>query len=43
MEKTSIIIPTFNGRELLKNCIYSIKQHTEQPYEIIVVDNGSSD
>jgi GT2 family glycosyltransferase len=43
MRKTSIIIPTFNGRELLKNCIYSIKQHTEQPYEIIVVDNGSSD
>lgn len=43
MERTSIIIPTFNGRELLKNCIYSIKQHTEQPYEIIVVDNGSSD
>ncbi len=43
MEKTSIIIPTFNGRELLKNCIYSIKQHTEQPYEVIVVDNGSAD
>lgn len=43
MKKTSIIIPTFNGKVLLKNCIYSIKQHTEQPYEIIVVDNGSSD
>ncbi|MEX1030830.1 MAG: glycosyltransferase family 2 protein [Paenibacillaceae bacterium] len=43
MKKTSIIIPTFNGRELLKNCIYSIKKHTEQPYEIIIVDNGSSD
>lgn len=43
MKKTSIIIPTFNGRELLKDCIYSIKRHTNEPYEIIVVDNGSSD
>ena len=43
MIKTSIIIPTFNGKDLLKDCIYSIKRHTEEPYEIIVVDNGSSD
>jgi len=43
MRKTSIIIPTFNGKEHLKNCIYSIKKHTDQPYEVIVVDNGSSD
>lgn len=43
MRKTSIIIPTYNGKELLKDCIYSIKRYTEQPHEIIVVDNGSSD
>lgn len=43
MKKTSIIIPTFNGKDLLKDCIYSIKRHTNEPYEIIVVDNGSSD
>jgi len=43
MKKTSIIIPTYNGRELLKDCIYSIKRHTDEPYEIIVVDNGSTD
>ncbi|WP_256759909.1 glycosyltransferase family 2 protein [Cohnella sp. WQ 127256] len=43
MKKTSIIIPTYNGRELLKDCIYSIRMHTEEPYEIIVVDNGSND
>lgn len=43
MEKTSIIIPTYNGRELLKDCIYSIKEHTNEPHEIIVVDNGSTD
>lgn len=43
MSKTSIIIPTYNGRQLLKDCIYSIKRYTEEPYEIIVVDNGSTD
>ncbi|MFC7678023.1 glycosyltransferase family 2 protein [Paenibacillus sp. GCM10028914] len=43
MGKTSIIIPTFNGRQLLKDCVYSIKRYTEEPYEIIVVDNGSTD
>ncbi|GGF98712.1 glycosyltransferase family 2 protein [Paenibacillus abyssi] len=43
MKKTSIIISTYNGKELLKDCIYTIKRHTEEPYEIIVVDNGSTD
>jgi GT2 family glycosyltransferase len=41
--KTSIIIPSFNELPLLKDCLYSIKKHTVTPYEIIVVDNGSSD
>lgn len=40
---TSIVIPTYNGLHLLKPCIASIRQHTESPYEIIVVDNGSGD
>ncbi|MBB6635873.1 glycosyltransferase family 2 protein [Cohnella thailandensis] len=43
MRRTSIIIPTCNGADLLKDCLYSIKKHTEEPYEIIVVDNGSTD
>ncbi|MDG0814674.1 glycosyltransferase family 2 protein [Cohnella rhizosphaerae] len=40
---TSIIIPTFNQRELLAKCINSIVRYTEPAYEIIVVDNGSTD
>ncbi|WP_110933856.1 glycosyltransferase family 2 protein [Paenibacillus bouchesdurhonensis] len=40
---TSIIIPTHNGLHLLSSCIESIRRHTEMPYEIIVVDNGSTD
>lgn len=43
MQTTSIIIPNYNGKSLLQNCIRSIKQHTHTPYEIIVVDNGSND
>ncbi|MFB9330238.1 glycosyltransferase family 2 protein [Paenibacillus aurantiacus] len=42
-EGTSIIIPTYNQLAYLKSCIESIVGHTDQPYEIIVVDNGSTD
>jgi GT2 family glycosyltransferase len=43
MRSASIIIPTFNGLPLLQACIASIREYTDSPYEIIVVDNGSSD
>lgn len=43
MQVTSIIIPTYNGLALLKACVASIRKHTLVPYEIIVVDNGSTD
>jgi GT2 family glycosyltransferase len=42
--KVAIVIPNFNGRELLANCLESIKSTTSYPnLEIIVVDNGSTD
>ncbi|RRJ61637.1 glycosyltransferase family 2 protein [Paenibacillus oralis] len=40
---TSIVIPTYNGLHLLRPCVEAIRKHTEVPYEIIVVDNGSDD
>ncbi|MCK8490132.1 glycosyltransferase family 2 protein [Paenibacillus sp. MBLB2552] len=40
---TSIIIPTYNGLHLLAPCVAAIRQFTDTPYEIIVVDNGSED
>lgn len=43
MSLTSIIIPNFNGEQLLRGCIASIRQFTSVPYEIIIVDNGSTD
>ena len=42
-EGTSIIIPSFNQAGYLKLCIDSISDNTELPYEIIVVDNASTD
>lgn len=42
-EGTSIIIPTFNQGELLRQCIESISQFTPEPHEIIVIDNASTD
>lgn len=40
---TSIIIPTFNQKDLLRRCINSIFRNTEPSYEVIVIDNGSTD
>ncbi len=37
----SIIIPTYNHRQLLPRCLASIRQQTYKDYEIIVVDDGS--
>jgi len=39
----SIIILNWNGKKFLKKCLTSIIDTTYQNYEIIVVDNGSSD
>jgi len=40
---TSIIILTRNNLDYTKKCIESIKKYTPEPYELIVVDNGSTD
>jgi len=41
--KASIIIPTFNALHFTKRCLASLRLTTRFPYEIIVVDNGSTD
>jgi glycosyltransferase involved in cell wall biosynthesis len=40
---TSIIILTCNQLQYTKKCIESIFQNTQKPYELIIVDNGSTD
>ncbi|RED57091.1 glycosyltransferase family 2 protein [Cohnella lupini] len=42
-EGTSIVIPTYNQLAMLRQCIESILDNTDLPYEIIVVDNASTD
>ncbi len=39
----SIIIPHFNGKEILTNCLNSLYKNNFDKFEIIVVDNGSND
>ena len=39
----SVIIPTYNRKNLLKRALHSVSSQTFAPQEIIVVDDGSSD
>jgi len=43
MEKVSVIVPIFNAKPFLKDCIESIKGQTYKNLEIILVDDGSTD
>ncbi|WP_261378481.1 glycosyltransferase family 2 protein [Paenibacillus agilis] len=43
IDGTSIIIPTYNKLNMLKQCIASIQQYTSEAHEIIVVDDASTD
>jgi|GEM_PF-1718817 len=40
---TSIIIPCLNQLDFTKECVISIFEFTEEPFELIIIDNGSSD
>jgi len=40
---TSIVIPVHNQVGRTRECLGSIRLRTDEPYEIIVVDNGSTD
>jgi GT2 family glycosyltransferase len=42
-ELTSIIILCCNGLEYTKLCLESVLRHTRSPYELILIDNGSTD
>lgn len=39
----SIIIVNWNGRELLTRCLAALSGQTRRDFEVVVVDNGSSD
>lgn len=39
----SVIVPSWNGRHLLKDCLDPLKRQTYDDFEVILVDNGSTD
>ena len=43
MNRLSVIIPNYNGKHFLEPCLEALKKQSMKDFEIIVVDNGSSD
>ena len=42
-EKICVIIPTYNRRDFVMGCVKSLREQTLNGFEIVVVDNGSTD
>lgn len=43
MPKVSIVAPVYNVREYLEKCVSSILSQTERDFELLLVDDGSTD
>jgi GT2 family glycosyltransferase len=43
MKKVSIVIPNWDGKDYLKDCLDSLCEISYHDYMVVVVDNGSSD
>lgn len=43
MEKISIVVPVYNAEKLIGKCIRSIQRQTNQNWNLILVDDGSTD
>ncbi len=41
--QVTVIIPNYNGRQLLLNCIRSLEKQTCKDFKLLVIDNGSTD
>ena len=43
MEKTTVIIPNYNGKHFLEDCMKALTRQTSGDFAVCVVDNGSED
>lgn len=43
MEKISVIVPIFNGEKYVKNCLEMLLSQRDDIYEIILINDGSTD
>ena len=43
MQKVTIVIPNYNGKRLLSNCLKTLERQTEKNFKVLVIDNGSTD
>jgi GT2 family glycosyltransferase len=39
----SIIVPCWNQLEFTRHCVNALRRYTRQPWELVVIDNGSTD
>ena len=42
-KKVTVIIPNYNGLKFMEPCMAALKRQTSQEFEVLVVDNGSTD
>jgi len=42
-KQVSIVIPNYNGIKFIKNCLQSLEEQTSKEFDIIIVDNASTD
>ena len=43
MQEVTIVIPNYNGKRLLENCLKTLEQQTYKDFKVLVIDNGSKD
>ena len=39
----TLVIVSWNGREMVRQCLQSIEKHLDYPHQVVVIDNNSSD
>ena len=43
MQKVTIVIPNYNERRLLENCLKTLENQTYTDFKVLIIDNGSTD